>query len=118
MTTKRIKLDYGTAERREFEEIEEEDLTSREALRLWTKYSNKYALPTWTHLHQGQNSIMVSLSRKDAKALLLSEDPTQYRNCETSSRWYVRVTSSYISIRATDFQDFSKTKENNWGSLE
>lgn len=114
MTTKRIKLDYGT----DFEEVEEEDLTSVQALKLWTTYTNRYVLRTLTHLWQGKNHMCIKISRKQARELLTTESPTKYKNCETSSRWRIRITRSYISISASEFQDFSKTSENNWGSLE
>jgi len=114
MTTKRINIRWDEA----FEEIEREGLSSTQALKLWTKYSNKYSLPTRTSINIGQNYICIKLSRKDVRKLLLNEQPTNYKNCQIATHWSIIVSSYSITLRGNDFQDHSKTKENNWGSLE
>ena len=114
MTTKRINIRWDS----DFEDIEHEGLTSTETLKLWTKYSNKYSLTTRTSINIGQNYLCIKLSRKDVRKLLLNEHPTNYKNVQIATHWSLRVSSYSITLQGNDFQDHSKTKENNWGSLE
>ena len=112
MTTKRINYDG--------EEVEHEDLTGKECLKQWLKYSNKYNCKTNVIVCVGEVIMSVSFSKNKLLELLKDKlDATRFKNCETSTRFRLSIMSLYgrtarISIIGSTFQDFEKTKENNW----
>lgn len=114
MTSKRIKY--------EGDEIEHEDLTASECLKQWVTYSNKYNCKTSVIVEVGQTMMYIAFSKNQVKELLTKCSPTKFKNCETSTRYRLTIMGGYgatrLSIMGISFQDFEKTKENNWGAIE
>jgi len=112
MTTKRINYDG--------EEVEHKDLTGQECLKQWVKYSNKYNCKTTVIVEVGEVVMCIDFSKQEVKELLTRDKPMKYRNCETSTHFRLAISGSKwnkgrLSIIGSTFQDFEKTKENNWG---
>jgi GMP synthase PP-ATPase subunit len=115
MTTKRINYDG--------EEVEHKDLTGEECLKQWVKYSNKYNCKTTVIVYVGEVLMCLDFSKNQVKELLAKGTPMKYRNCETSTRFRLAISgfkwsNARLSIIGSTFQDFEKTKENNWGASQ